>query len=84
MAPTGTVDNFSIERYIKESSAKTNLQLWTKLVLNLEDVLKIFANLIIVRFDVNQGELGDCWLLAALASLAMDQDLLHQVGGDDD
>lgn len=31
------------------------------------------------RFDVNQGELGDCWLLAALASLAMDHDLLHQV-----
>ena len=54
------------------------------MILKLEDVLNIFANLLIVRFDVNQGELGDCWLLAALASLAMDQDLLHQVGGNDD
>ena len=31
------------------------------------------------RFDVVQGELGDCWLLAAMSSLAMDHTILHQV-----
>ncbi|KAL7061897.1 hypothetical protein AAHC03_01201 [Spirometra sp. Aus1] len=31
------------------------------------------------RFDVEQGELGDCWLLAAVANLSMYQDLLYQV-----
>ncbi|VDO04459.1 unnamed protein product [Rodentolepis nana] len=31
------------------------------------------------RFDVRQGELGDCWLLAAVANLAMYEDLLNQV-----
>ena len=31
------------------------------------------------RFDVEQGSLGDCWLLAAMSSLAMRSDLLDQV-----
>ena len=26
-----------------------------------------------------QGELGDCWLLAAMSSLAMDHNILHKV-----
>ncbi|XP_064623461.1 calpain-9-like isoform X2 [Lineus longissimus] len=31
------------------------------------------------RFDVQQGILGDCWLLAAVASLSLHKELLHQV-----
>ncbi|CAH8490324.1 unnamed protein product [Schistosoma turkestanicum] len=31
------------------------------------------------RFDVRQGELGDCWLLAAIACLSMDKKLFEQV-----
>ena len=30
---------------------------------------------------LSQGELGDCWLLAAMSSLAMDHNLFHQVQG---
>ncbi|TGZ67060.1 hypothetical protein CRM22_005006 [Opisthorchis felineus] len=33
----------------------------------------------ISRFDVVQGEIGDCWFLAAVASLSMYRDLLQQV-----
>lgn len=31
------------------------------------------------RFDVRQGELGDCWLLAAVANLTLIDHLFHQV-----
>ncbi|CAH8499076.1 unnamed protein product [Dicrocoelium dendriticum] len=31
------------------------------------------------RFDVRQGEIGDCWFLAALSSLSMYTDLLENV-----
>ncbi|XP_055919708.1 calpain-B isoform X4 [Eupeodes corollae] len=31
------------------------------------------------RFDVQQGELGDCWLLAAAANLTQDQNLFFRV-----
>lgn len=35
------------------------------------------------RFDVHQGYLGDCWLLAALANLAENKTLLHKVVPED-
>ena len=31
------------------------------------------------RFDINQGEIGDCWFLAALANLAEDEEAFHHV-----
>ncbi|PAA91557.1 hypothetical protein BOX15_Mlig020951g1 [Macrostomum lignano] len=31
------------------------------------------------RFDVKQGELGDCWLLASIASLSMNKSLFDRV-----
>ncbi|XP_014259622.1 calpain-A isoform X3 [Cimex lectularius] len=35
------------------------------------------------RFDVQQGELGDCWLLAAVANLTLNEELFKQVVPDD-
>nr|CAG4643843.1 EOG090X03ST [Lepidurus arcticus] len=35
------------------------------------------------RFDVQQGELGDCWLLAAVANLTMNPTVFRQVVPDD-
>jgi len=35
------------------------------------------------RFDVNQGTLGDCWMLAAMANLTLVDELLHKVVPDD-
>ena len=31
------------------------------------------------RFDINQGEIGDCWFLAALANLAENEDCFNRV-----
>ena len=31
------------------------------------------------RFDINQGEIGDCWFLASLANLADDDEAFNKV-----
>jgi calpain len=31
------------------------------------------------RFDVNQGELGDCWLMAAIANLTLNKSCFQRV-----
>jgi calpain, invertebrate len=43
---------------------------------------KLFADGV-SRFDVRQGELGDCWVLAAVASLSMHKALFDTVVPDD-
>ncbi|PSN50085.1 Calpain-A [Blattella germanica] len=35
------------------------------------------------RFDIQQGELGDCWLLAAVANLTLNKGLFTQIVPDD-
>lgn len=35
------------------------------------------------RFDIEQGEIGDCWFLAAVASLSMNEDLMSRVVPED-
>ncbi len=35
------------------------------------------------RFDVKQGELGDCWLLAAVANLTLNPVLFHAIVPED-
>ncbi|KAJ9595245.1 hypothetical protein L9F63_013455 [Diploptera punctata] len=35
------------------------------------------------RFDIQQGELGDCWLLAAVANLTLNKSLFCQIVPDD-
>lgn len=35
------------------------------------------------RYDVHQGYLGDCWFLAALATLAENKSLFHKVVPED-
>lgn len=35
------------------------------------------------RFDVQQGELGDCWLLAAVANLTLHPNLFFQIVPED-
>lgn len=38
-----------------------------------------FINEGVSRFDVQQGDLGDCWLLAAVANLTLHPELFHRV-----
>ena len=63
--------------YAKEDGEKDSGIVW-KRATEISDSAKMFASGA-TRFDINQGSLGDCWLLAAIANLTLCKPLFDKV-----
>ena len=63
--------------YARTDSTKDDDVVWKRATSISEDARMFLEGA--TRFDINQGSLGDCWLLAAVANLTMCSDLFEKV-----
>ncbi len=75
-SPDITVTFVSVVLYITHLQLPASFQ-WVR-ASELSDNAEFFVGGA-TRFDINQGELGDCWLLAAIANLTLHKKLFEKV-----
>ena len=64
--------------YLRQEKWSENYGIEWKRASELSDDPKLFVDGA-SRFDIKQGELGDCWLLAAMANLTLHKKLFYNV-----